>query len=132
MPASGVQQSDSAIHIHTHTYTHIYSLCTFSSIIGYHRVLSTAACTTQHVTVGRLLHTQQCVYILIPKAQAIPPKRQQPQVCFLCLWVYFCFVNKFICVLFFFFKILHINDALWYLSFSVWLTSVGMIISKST
>ena len=39
--ASGVEQSDSIIHtyIHTHTHTHILFF-TFSSIIGYHKVLS--------------------------------------------------------------------------------------------
>jgi len=31
------------------------------------------------------------------------------------LWVYFCFVNKFICIIF---KSPHISDIIWYLSFS--------------
>ena len=36
------------------------------------------------------------------------------------------FVNKFICIIF---KIPHISDIIWYLSFSVWLTSLSKIIS---
>ena len=42
-----------------------------------------------------------------------------------------CFINKFICIFFFFLKILHISDITWYLSFSVWLTSHSMIISRT-
>ena len=46
----------------------------------------------------------------------------------LCLWVCFCFVDKFICVIF---QIPHINDIIWYLSLSFWLVSLSMIISMS-
>ena len=49
-------------------------------------------------------------------------------VCFLCLWACFYFVDKFIYTLFF--KVLHISGITWYLSFSVWLTSLSMIISR--
>ena len=41
----------------------------------------------------------------------------------------FCFVNKFICIIFKNY-ISHISDIMWYLSFSVWLTSLSMIISR--
>ena len=120
-------------HTHTHTYTHIYSLCIFSSIIGYHRILSTAPCTTQHVKVGRLLHTQQCVY----STSKLPVHPSQAptttSLLFMSVGLFlFCKLVHLCPFFFFFFKILHINDALWYLSFSVWLTSAGMIISRST
>ena len=36
-----------------------------------------------------------------------PPLPPGNRVCFLHLWLYFCFVNRFICILFFFFKIPH-------------------------
>ena len=49
----------------------------------------------------------------------------RPSVCSLSLWVCLCFVDKFICVIF---SIPHINDIIWYLSFSFWLS---MIISRS-
>ena len=45
-----------------------------------------------------------------------------PAVCFLCLWLYSCFVNKFICNIFY---ILHISDTI--ISFSLWLSSLSMI-----
>ena len=47
-----------------------------------------------------------------------------------CLWVYFCFLIKFICILFFFFKIPHISGNIWCLSFPFGLTSFSMIISN--
>ena len=45
----------------------------------------------------------------------------------------FLFIDKFIFFKNFinFFYILHISDIIWYLSFSVWLTSLSMIISRS-
>ena len=52
---------------------------------------------------------------------------RQSNVCSLCLWVCFCFVNKFICIIFLY---LHISDT-WYLVFSFWFTSLNMIISTS-
>ena len=44
------------------------------------------------------------------------------------LWLYFCFLNKFICIIF---KITHIIDIIWHLSFSVWPPSLSMTISSS-
>ena len=37
---------------------------------------------------------------------------RKSKVCFLRLWVYFCFVNKFICIFFFCFSILHTSNIL--------------------
>ena len=44
----------------------------------------------------------------------------------------FCSVNRFIVSDFFFFYILHVSDIMWYLSFSVWLTSLSMTTSRSS
>ena len=65
----------------------------------------------------------------IPISQFISPflTPRYSQVCFLHLWPYFCFANKFICTIFF---RLHISDVIWYLSFSIWLTSLSMTISS--
>ena len=45
----------------------------------------------------------------------------QPHICSLCLWICFCFVDKLICVIFY---IPRVSAIIWYLSFSVWLTSL--------
>ena len=72
----------------------------------------------------------QCVSVH-PKLLLYPfPKSklplQEPLVCILC--VCFCFVNKFLCVIF---QILHISDIIWHLFFSARLTSLCVIISRS-
>ena len=48
-----------------------------------------------------ILSLYNSLHLLIPNSQSIPPPSQpgQPQVRSLCLWVYFCFVDKFICVI---------------------------------
>ena len=46
----------------------------------------------------------------------------QPQVHFLSLWISFCFVSKFICIISF--KIPHARDVTWHFSFSIWLHTV--------
>ena len=51
-------QSDSDIHTHTHTHIYILSF-TFSSIMGYYKIPSTAPCTIQQVLIGYLLHIQR-------------------------------------------------------------------------
>ena len=56
-----------------------------------------------------------------------PPPPWQPQVCSLCPWFCFCFIDRFICVIV---EILHISDIIWHLSFSFWLISLSMIISS--
>ena len=44
------------------------------------------------------------------------------------LWLWVCFKDKFVCVMF---QVLRISDIIWYLSFSFWLSSLSMIISRS-
>ena len=65
-----------------------------------------------------------CVF-LKPKLLICPSPTISPLVtlCFLRLWVYFCFFHKFICIIF----ISHVNDIIWYVF--VWPTSLGMKIS---
>ena len=48
------------------------------------------------------------------------PRRWHPQVCF---------EDGLICAIF---QIPHMSDVIWYLSFSVWITSLGTIISRSS
>ena len=58
----------------------------------------------------------------------LPPPPWQPQVCFICLQVCFCFTDSFICAIF---GVPHISDIIWYVFFSFWLTSFSMRISSS-
>ena len=66
-----------------------------------------------------------------------PPPTCQTQVCSLRPWV--CFLDKFICILFFlrfqmymFFKIPDVCDIIQCLSFPLWCTSLSKIISRSS
>lgn len=73
------------------------------------------------------------VYLSIPTSQSIP----SPKDCSLGnhkpglknLWVCFCSMNKFLCMIFYY--ILHICNLMWYFSFSVWPASCGMTVSRS-
>ena len=61
-------------------------------------------------------------------SQFIPPPSPLNHVCFLHLWLLFLFANKFICTITFRF---HIEVMMYdYLSFSFWLTSFCMTISR--
>ena len=62
---------------------------------------------------------------LPPSAAPFP---LQPHVCCLCLWFCFCFVDKFIHVIF---QIPHIREIIWYLSVFVRFTSFSMRTSRS-
>ena len=68
-----------------------------------------------------LPHCRQILYRVshqgCPSSQSIPPTLcppWPPQISFLCLWLCFCFPNKFICVIF---SLPHISDIMWYLCF---------------
>ena len=66
--------------------------------------------------------------LLTSNSPFIPlPPPWKPQIFSLGLWVCFCFIVRIISALF---QIPHINDTIWHLSFSFWLTSLGMIISS--
>ena len=57
MFVSGVQESESVMHIH------ISSLFRFFSHIGHYRVLSRVPCTIQQVLISYLFYIQSCVYV---------------------------------------------------------------------
>ena len=61
-----------------------------------------------------------------PSLPHFPPLGNH-KICALCLWACFCFVNKFTCVIFW---IPHMSDVIRYLSFSLVLTSLGVITSR--
>ena len=65
---------------------------------------------------------------LIPNSQSIPSHPPSPLATtnLFSTWIYFYFIVKFVSV-----YIPHINDIIWYLSFSLWLTSLSMLISRS-
>ena len=73
-------------------------------------------------TTSLFIHpTCNSLHLLIPNSQSTPlypsfPRQQQ--ICPLCLWVCFSFVDKFICAIFY---IPHVSVITWYLSLSVWL-----------
>ena len=105
----------------------------FFSLKGYHKILSIGPCTIEQVLIGQLSYIysyiQQCVHVnlkLIGTSTLFP--LWIPQVCFLAceslsVWQ--------ICSLVSFFKILHISDCIWYLTFSFWFTFLTMKISRS-
>ena len=70
------------------------------------------------------------VYLLIPTSSFIPRPHLSPLVIwFLDLWVWFCLINKFICIIFLLESTLQVIS--WYLSFSVWLPPLSMPNSRS-
>ena len=96
-----VTQSQSCTHTHTHTHTHICFLTLFS-IMVYPKRLDIVPCAYSrtllliHSKCNRLdLPTPNSLSVLVP-----PPLPWQPQVYSLCLWFCFCFVDRFICVIF--------------------------------
>ena len=99
----------------------IYTLFFISfSITVYHRILNSSLCYTIGPVVYPFLYIIICIY------QFQAPNPSLPTFS-LCLWICFCFIDNFTCVIF---STPHIRDIIWYLSFSVWLTSLSMIISS--
>ena len=89
MPISAVQQSDEVIHIHT-----------FFSYILFHYVLSqeigySSLCYTVGPCCLSILNVIVCIYQpqTPSPSLSLPPPPWQPQVCSLCLWVCFFFVD---------------------------------------
>ena len=75
-----------------------------------------------------ILHTE--MYMSMPSSQCIPLPYLPPLKTisfFLCLWICFCFVNKFICIIFLdsMYKRYHMIFVF------LWLTSLSVIISRS-
>jgi len=75
---SGVQQSDSIIHMYTYILFHL-----ILPIIGYYKVLNIVPCTTRQVLAVCLFHI--CVYLLIPHASftTLPSPLVTIRLCFL-------------------------------------------------
>ena len=112
----------------SYMYTYIHSFFfRFFSHIGHYRVLNRIPSAIQHVLISCLFYIYWCIYISpnLPVYPCLPSPNNY--VCFLHAWLYFCFVNKFICI--FFLDSTYIN-IIWYLSFCVWLTSLSMTMSR--
>ena len=97
--ASTAQQNESAIHIQ------ISPPFWTSLPLGYHSVLGRDTCATysKFASVVYFIHSISNVYVSIPLSQFLPPHPfppWYPYIRFLCLCLYFCFADKFICILF--------------------------------
>ena len=110
-------------HISIHTLSHIifhhvplqvieHSFLCYRTSLSIH-----SKCNSLHLLT---LNSQS---ILLPH---LPPWR--PQLSYPCLWVCFCFVDRFICAIFY---IPHISDIIQYLYFTFWRISLSMRISGS-
>ena len=74
------------------------------------------------------------VYMLIPNSLSIPPLHPSLlviKIYSLSLWVCFYFTDKFICIIIIILVSTYKLLIIWYLSFSVWLTSLNMIVTSS-
>ena len=91
-------------------YLHMYRLaiqvfCRSYSIIVYDNILGIIPCAIQSVFVdylfyGHCLFYGQQFVSVNPKGLTCPSPPWWQQVCSLYLWLYFCFVSKFICTVF--------------------------------
>lgn len=81
-----VQQSDSVIHIYVYP-----QFSTFFPITGYYRISNVAPSAIQQFFIVYFLYS---MYLLTPNSQSIPFPPS------LCLWGYFFFINKFLCIIF--------------------------------
>ena len=109
-------------HTHTHTFFFMYSfpLWLFIGYWMYSYVLYSRALL--------FIHSMYNTYITYPQLLTPPlpsALTQPPQVCSLCPLVYFCFIDRFMCVIF---HMSHVTDTIWYLSF--WLTLLSMMLSS--
>ena len=88
------------------TYVYIFFF-RFFSLTGYYEMSNIILCALQWDLVGDLFYIQPCMCVN-PKPLICPCLTPFPfgncQFVF-CLWVYFCIVNKFVCIFFFFFQI---------------------------
>ena len=108
---SAIQQSDSVIHKYTYLLFH------FLFHYGLSQELHRSLCY------GVRLNCLFILYIIVASTNHKLPIHPsltlhpsgQPQICSVCLWLCFCFTDKFICIIFW---IPHISDIIWYLSFS--------------
>ena len=101
----------------------IYSVSNFQT---YNRILLIIVTMMYIISPGLIYFIIRSFYFLTISTdftQHLPSHLWQPPICSLYLWVQFCF--------FIFFQIPHMNDIIWHLSFSVWLISLSIMISRS-
>ena len=98
-----VTPSYTCTHVHTRTHTHTYSFphvtfhCVLSQEIGH-----SSLCYIAWSHCLSILNVIVCIYQ--PQSPSPPcsvPAPQKPQVCSVCLWVCFFFINRFICAIFY-------------------------------
>ena len=110
VPISAIQQSDLVIYTHTHTqtYSHIY-VCIyiythtfFFYVLLHHGLSQETRYSSLFYTVGYCCSSFLNVIACIYKPQTSSPSHTLPTSSgsFLCLWVCFCFLDRFICAKF--------------------------------
>ena len=106
------------------THIHVSILFQIRFPLSYYIILSRVPWTIQQSLFVHFKYNS--VYMSTPNSLIIPSPHSYPLVVtinsFSNLWVCFCFVNKFICIICF--KILHIRDIIRYFSFSDFLHSI--------
>ena len=73
----------------------------FPYLTVYSRGMDKVPCTVERPHSLSILNIRVCIYypqISSPSLSLLPPP-WQPQVCFLCLQIYFCFADRFICAI---------------------------------
>ena len=120
MLLSAVQQSDLVIHI----YTFFFKL--FSTVFLSQDFEYSSLC---YRTLFFIHPICTSLHLLIPNSHSIHspapfPLGNHESI----LWLWICFKDKFVCVML---QVLHVSDIIGCLSFSFWLTSLSMIISRS-
>ena len=123
------QMNSTVIQLHIYLYILFYR---FFFLIGYYKILSIIPCAN---TVGP--YWLSVLFIVVCICSSQPPNLSLSSLlpfgnykCFLCLWVYFCLLNKFI-LIFSLIQTPHINNIIWSLSVSG-LFHLSMNISRSS
>ena len=99
MPISTIRQSDSVVHIYIHSFLNTLFQHGLSQEIGF----SSLCCTVGPYCLP-VLNVIVCIYQSHSPVHPIPthsPPPWQTQISFSCLQVCFCFVDKFICAIFY-------------------------------
>ena len=118
---SATQQSDPVTHISKFSFSYIFHHGLYQET-GY-----SSLCYTGGPHCPSILNIIVCIYEpqTHSPSYSLPSPPWQPQVCSLCLWVSFCFVDWFICAIF---QITHISDIIWFVF--LLLTSLSLRISS--
>ena len=81
-------------------HIYIYYFSQFFSSIIYYKILNITPCAIQWRLAVYFVYGSISMLILYSQFIYISPSSLVTIVWFLCLWVYFCFINKFICLFF--------------------------------